>query len=200
MMTSSHPWTALILTLFLLITTACGGSTGEGAVEPTGDDTSHTEGTGDADEDEDWLEGDWDDDAPEGGTEYRGSAIEHLGVSPPPTPWAEMSAQDREFYMIGRVLPITHELFSNHDASRYGEAFTCTTCHGENGEEEGYEMPTASIMRLGEPGSPAWGGMEATMADTVRFMREEVTPTMGTLLGAEEGTYSCFHCHMRQGQ
>jgi hypothetical protein len=106
-----------------------------------------------------------------------------------------MSAEDREFYMIGKVLPIMHELFARHDAQRYG-GFSCESCHGENMRDVNYEMPVSTIFRLPEPGSSGWRAMEATQADAVRFMQEEVTPTMGTLLGQDD--YTCFHCHTRR--
>lgn len=139
---------------------------------------------------------DWGDEVPEtAGTEYTGSAIETLGITGPDTPWTDMSEEDREFYMIGKVLPIMHELFARHDAQRY-DGFSCETCHGNNMREVHFEMPVATIFRLPEPGSPGWSAMEATQGEAVRFMRDEVTPTMGTLLGMDD--YTCFHCHTRR--
>ncbi|MCA9533943.1 MAG: hypothetical protein KC593_09695 [Myxococcales bacterium] len=156
----------------------CGGS-GAAAAEP------------DSESDDDWG-----DEVPEtAGTEYTGSAIETLGITGPDTPWADMSEEDREFYMIGKVLPIMHELFARHDAQRY-DGFSCETCHGNNMREVHFEMPVATIFRLPEPGSPGWSAMEATQGEAVRFMRDEVTPTMGTLLGMDD--YTCFHCHTRR--
>jgi hypothetical protein len=158
----------------------CGGSASAGAAQTDGE----------ADDD------DWDDDMPDtAGTEYTGSAIETLGITGPDTPWADMSEEDREFYMIGKVLPIMHELFARHDAQEY-EGFSCESCHGANMREVHFETPVATIFRLPEPGSQAWSVMEATQGDAVRFMRDEVTPTMGTLLGVDD--YSCFHCHARR--
>ncbi|MBK8588223.1 MAG: hypothetical protein IPN77_03655, partial [Sandaracinaceae bacterium] len=141
------------------------------------------------------LEDDWGDEPETAGTEYTGSAIEQLGISGPDTPWAEMSAEDREFYMIGKVLPIMHELFARHDAQEYS-GFSCESCHGSNMREVSYAMPVATIYRLPEPGSSGWRAMEAAQAEAVRFMRDEVTPTMGTLLGMDD--YTCFHCHTRR--
>ncbi len=183
---------SLFLALLLLpavTVLGCGGSTPE-AEEP---ETQSAEGEGDG------LDGDlddWDDDMPTtAGTEYTGSAIEQLGITGPDTPWAEMGAEEREFYMIGKVLPIMHEVFARHDPQRY-EGFSCETCHGDTMREVNYAMPAGSIYRLPEPGSSGWRAMEATQADAVRFMQEEVTPTMGTLLGEDD--YTCFHCHTRR--
>lgn len=192
----SRPLLAAALRALLLVALAftpllpgCGGSGPEPA-EPAPAETDDGEGDGDD------FDDDWDDDEPEtAGTEYTGSAIEQLGISGPETPWAEMSAEDREFYMIGKVLPIMHEIFARHDAEEY-DGFSCESCHGTNMREVNYAMPVNTIYRLPEPGSSGWRAMEATQGEAVRFMREEVTPTMGTLLGIED--YTCFHCHTRR--
>ena len=179
------------LMLALALTPAlvgCGGS-GPEPSEPEAEATT-PEGEGTTEEEDDWG------DEPEtAGTEYTGSAIEQLGISGPETPWADMSAEDREFYMIGKVLPIMHELFARHDAQEYS-GFSCESCHGSNMREVSYAMPVATIYRLPEPGSSGWRAMEAAQAEAVRFMRDEVTPTMGTLLGMDD--YTCFHCHTRR--
>ena len=175
------------LSLFVLLLMACSPA------EPTGEGEGG-EGSAGAEQADDDL--DWDDDEDiEAGTEYTASAIEQLGISPPDQPWAEMSAEEKEFYMIGRVLPIMHEIFARHDPQRY-EGFSCESCHGNDMREVNYVMPAGSIFSLPEPGSQAWNVMEATQGEAVRFMQEEVTPTMGTLLGADD--YTCFHCHTRR--
>ena len=126
------------------------------------------------------------------------SAIEALGISGPDQPWAEMSHEDREWYMVGKVLPIMKELFAEHDEERYAGSYGCETCHGENMQEVEYEMPPASSYKVPAPGSEAWTSMEGIFGDTVTFMKETVTPTMGTLLGKDD--YTCFHCHPRAGE
>lgn len=194
---SARSLQALALRALLLLTLAwtpalvgCGGS----GPEPT---EPEAEASTDAAEEGDELsDDDWGDDEPEtAGTEYTGSAIEQLGISGPETPWADMSAEDREFYMIGKVLPIMHEIFARHDAEEY-DGFSCESCHGSTMREVNYAMPASSLYRLPEPGSSGWRAMEATQGEAVRFMRDEVTPTMGTLLGIED--YTCFHCHTRR--
>ncbi|MBK6579455.1 MAG: hypothetical protein IPG17_25360 [Sandaracinaceae bacterium] len=85
-----------------------------------------------------------------------------------------MSAEDREFYMIGKVLPSCTSLFARHDAQEYS-GFSCESCHGTNMREVSYAMPVATIYRLPEPGSSGWRAMEATQGEAVRFMRDEVT-------------------------
>ena len=182
-MLSSDPirairWLALTFTLV-----ACG----------PGGDTAGGGGDGSSGgEDDEWS--DWDDDE-EPEVESHHGAIEALGISGPDQPWARMSHEDREWYMVGKVLPIMQELFAEQDSGRWGRGYGCETCHGENGAEVAYEMPPMSSYKVPAPGSPAWTSMEGIFGDTITFMAETVTPTMGTLLGIED--YTCFHCHPR---
>lgn len=126
--------------------------------------------------------------------QHHGSAIETLGITPPETPWAEMSRQDREMYMVGKVLPIMNELFQRQYGSRYPDSgITCETCHGDDGAERGFAMPSGHLLPLPAQGSPASEALVRSMPDSVRFMSETVTPTMGTLLGIDG--YRCSHCH-----
>ena len=96
--------------------------------------------------------------------------------------------------MVGKVLPIMKELFARQDGERWDpSAFECATCHGAQGPDNGYTMPSTSLYRLPAPDTPAWQNMERVFPEVVRFMRETVTPTMGTLLGVDD--YTCGHCH-----
>lgn len=178
------PNRALLFVPLFVALAACGGGDDSGG---SGDDGS----SGGESEDE-W--GDWDDDE-EPEVESHHGAIEALGISGPDEPWADMSHEDREWYMVGKVLPIMKELFAEHDADRWGEGYDCASCHGEDGPEVEYAMPPASSYKVPEPGSEAWASMEGIFGDTVTFMADTVTPTMGTLLGVDD--YTCFHCHPR---
>ena len=142
---------------------------------------------------ESWDEDGWGDEADTSseGTP-RASAIEAIGISGPEVPWAEMSADDREMYMVGKVLPIMHELFARHDPERFG-TYGCESCHGAEMRELAFRMPPSSSFAVPAEGTPAWAGMERTFSEMVRFMRDEVTPTMGTLLGADG--FTCHGCH-----
>jgi len=176
-------WAPLILVL-----AACGGS----------DDASQGGGGssgGETEDDDGW--GDWDEEE-EPQVESHHGAIEELGISGPDKPWEEMSHEEQEWYMVGKVLPIMKELFAEHDEERYAGSYGCETCHGENMQEVEYEMPPASSYKVPAPGSEAWTSMEGIFGDTVTFMKETVTPTMGTLLGKDD--YTCFHCHPRAGE
>ncbi len=120
------------------------------------------------------------------------SAMDMLGVTGPDTPWAEMSAADKEFYMIGKVLPIAQELFGQEDPERWNSV-GCETCHGEEMRELKFKMPAPSMFVVAKEGTPAHKGMMATMPEMVKFMNEKVTPVMGKLLGDAE--YTCAGCH-----
>jgi hypothetical protein len=127
------------------------------------------------------------------------SARELIGVTAPPEPWADMTREEREYYMVAAVLPIAAEDFRAYDASRYG-ALTCNTCHGDDATERGYEMPSNYLPRLPAPGSPEWTAM--TERPAYRFMAEVVTPTVVTQLGfpaydpATGSGFGCFGCHL----
>jgi len=126
------------------------------------------------------------------------SARELIGVSAPPRPWAEMSEDEREYYMVAAVLPIAAEDFRAHDAERYAN-ITCATCHGDDGRERGFELPSRYLPRLPAPGSAEWAAM--TERPAYAFMAEVVTPTVRTQLGMPAydpatGTgFGCFSCH-----
>lgn len=120
-----------------------------------------------------------------------GGAIDELGITPPDSPWEEMSAFEKELYMAGKVTPVMAELFQGANAERYAD-FSCETCHGESMREVDFKMPTAELYPLPEPGSEAWAHLETNFPEVMSFMKETVTPAMGTLLGVEG---SCLHCH-----
>jgi hypothetical protein len=120
------------------------------------------------------------------------SAIEALGITPPDAPWQQMSVQDKEFYMIGKVNPIMKELFTAHDAGEFSD-FDCVHCHGEEMMEIDFKMPAPSMFIVPPEGTPGHRGMLATFPETVKFMEETVTPAMGKLLGIEG--FTCTGCH-----
>ncbi|MDH3728719.1 MAG: hypothetical protein OER77_14405 [Myxococcales bacterium] len=131
-------------------------------------------------------------DATTPGSSGKASAIEAFGLTPPDSPWAEMSVEDREFYMVGKVNPIMTELFERHDLEEY-QGFDCVNCHGEEMREIEFKMPAPSMYVVAPEGTPGHKGMLATFPETVKFMQETVTPAMGKLLGIED--FSCAGCH-----
>lgn len=180
-------WSLFALVAFLSV--GC-GSSAPGPADPSDDQAA-------SDEDIFGEEGPAEEPTVQHGS---GSAREMIGVSAPPVPWAEMSYEDREMYMVGAVLPIATEMFQHYDGARYAE-FSCATCHGPDGEAVHFELPSRYLPRLPVPGSPAWQRMSEGPA--YRFMAEEVTPTVRTQLGFPEFNpatgegWGCFGCHMQ---
>jgi hypothetical protein len=192
MLSSTKNRGALGLALFFsLQVLACGGGSGEpGDTGPTDEGSSGGEvAVDDFDGD---LSLDDDDGGPQAGTVmHRASAAEVLGLDPPETPWADMDAQARNDYMIGKVLPIMDEAFRTHDATEYPE-LGCETCHGQDCEEREYAMPNPRASIVPEPGTRPWTGMEATFPDMVAFMQSEVVPKMTSIMGYD---ITCASCH-----
>lgn len=120
------------------------------------------------------------------------SAIEVMGLTPPDSPWEEMTVSDKELYMIGKVNPIMKELFVAHDAEEYAD-FDCVDCHGEEMREINFKMPAPSMFIVPPEGTPGHRGMLATFPETVKYMEETITPAMGKLLGIE--SFTCAGCH-----
>lgn len=88
------------------------------------------------------------------------------------------------------VQPNMARLFQHH-AGKAVPDMTCRTCHGADAREVAYAMPH-HLPALDEAHMPGDSLPE------VRFMRDEVTPTMADLLGIERSRFSCFACHPRQ--
>jgi hypothetical protein len=122
------------------------------------------------------------------------SARELLGVHPPPQPWDSMSRSEQEYYMVGYVLPIHAEMFREYDASRYAR-FECANCHGDDGRERNYEMPSRDLPALPAEGSPQWQQIQQRNPRGWTFMTEQVLPTIRIQLGEDHLT--CFSCHPR---
>ena len=120
------------------------------------------------------------------------SAVEAMGITPPDSPWVEMSVADKELYMIGKVNPIMKELFTGYDPDEFGD-FDCVDCHGEEMREINFKMPAPSMYIVPPEGTPGYRGMLSTFPEEVKFMQEVVTPSMGKLLGIE--SFTCAGCH-----
>lgn len=131
------------------------------------------------------------------------SPHELIGVHPPPQPWAQMNAEEREWYMVGVFLPISAESFAHYaQSSGQGDRFSqfeCENCHGDDGRENHFAMPSRSLMALPAPGSPQWEQMSHGPA--YAFMHDTVVPESATMLGMEPYSaehpdgFGCFNCH-----
>ncbi len=121
------------------------------------------------------------------------SALQVLGLTPPDEkPWAQMNAEEREWYMVGKVLPVMKELFQAYDVQEFAEV-KCETCHGEGMKDVEFAMPSRELLTLPRPGTDAYGRLCAQRPQMMVFMETKVTPAMGRLLGEED--YTCAGCH-----
>lgn len=185
------------LPFLLLVLSSCGGTT---PTDTTG--TSGGEDDGGSADFDDFA--DFDDMDEEGFGDFEDEPtveshlipLEELDISGPDTPWHEMSFSDQEYYMVGKVLPVMKTLFAGFDAERWAPAeYGCATCHGDDGRERGYRMPGTNQIAIPRPGTSGWRAMQREYgAEIVGFMQREVTETMATLLGEDEG---CWFCHPR---
>lgn len=175
---------AIVSTLTCLVCLGCGG--GGGASQSSASSGQETEGFD--------TEGF---DATEPQVHHgTASARELLGIQGPEQPWSSMSYADREMYMVAYVLPIHAEIFAEHDAEEYSQ-FTCESCHGDDGAERRYAMPSRYLPPLPAEGSPAWEAARARHPRDWSFMTDQVLPAIRTQLGQPELT--CFSCHPHAG-
>jgi hypothetical protein len=117
------------------------------------------------------------------------SCVKPSPVAPSPSApdeWARATWEERHDPMTWVVLPNMARLFQAHDKTQFPE-LACVTCHGENAERVHYRMP-ATLPALDPRHMPT-----AETSAKAKFMIEEVTPTMQSLIGAS--TFGCFHCH-----
>jgi len=148
--------------------------------------------------------------ASEGDTETTPDTTETAAIDPnvipsPPTPWEEMSFDEKKSWMVREVTPRIGPMFEAYDAERFA-GFSCEGCHGEDAQERNYAMPNAGIFTLYATGSQEQVDMVNDMRPMVNFMFREVVPAMKTLLGApdydtETGEgFGCFACHPDGGE
>lgn len=186
-----------ILTLALVLSlAACGGSSsGSGGGSGSGSSGSETPVASGEDEGFDDTGATSDATPIDHGTQ---SPHQLIGVNPPPQSWSSMSAEEREWYMVGVFLPIEGESFAHYDASRFSQ-FECENCHGEDARANHFAMPSRALPPLHEPGSPQWAQMAAGPAYT--FMHDTVVPECATMLGEQPYSaehpdgFGCFNCH-----
>ncbi|MEM1416744.1 MAG: hypothetical protein AAGH15_17735 [Myxococcota bacterium] len=179
-------------TLLALALVSCGGDAPPGAEGTSGGESADEWDDFDASFDDD-LDDDFDG---EPQVVSHLVPLEELDISGPDQPWYEMSHQDQEWYMIGKVLPVMKVLFADFDVERWDPAaYGCATCHGEDGRERGYEMPGSNQIPIPRPGTAKWRAMQREYGpEIVSFMQRDVTETMATLLGEDGG---CWFCHPR---
>ncbi len=125
-------------------------------------------------------------------------------IGPPDVAWKDMSFKDKKAYMKTAVVPKMKPIFQEFDAKKFG-TFNCQTCHGEDGPDRKYKMPSNDIHALPNT-KEAFGAMmkkEPTWPKFTEFMSKKVEPAMGTLLNVPvfdpakpvEGAFGCAKCH-----
>lgn len=119
----------------------------------------------------------------------------------PPAAWASMSHDARRAHMVQHVLPRAGELFTSWDAARYGESFSCTTCHGQDAQARAFAMPNPALPVLYPTGTVGQEQVLAQYTEACTFMYSRLVPSMQTMLGAETFDpatgrgFTCFSCH-----
>jgi hypothetical protein len=125
-------------------------------------------------------------------------------VGPPEIAWKDMSFKQRRAYMKAAVEPTMKPIFQAFDGKKF-KTFKCETCHGDDGADRKYKMPSNDIHPL--PNTPeafqAKVKSEPTWPKFTKFMAEEVEPAMGKLLDVPvfdpkkpvEGAFGCAKCH-----
>jgi len=141
--------------------------------------------------------------SPAAGGSDAGAAGDASGEAktPPGAPdvkWADKTFEQRKTWMGIEVLPKMKKAFKEYDEAQF-KGFGCETCHGEDGKERNYEMPTDSIYPLPKD-DPVKAAMEYDEAVT-KFMVERVVPETAAMLDMQpydpatgEG-FGCFGCH-----
>jgi mono/diheme cytochrome c family protein len=123
---------------------------------------------------------------------------------PPEVAWKDMSFQQKKAYMKEAVTPTMKPIFQAFDDKKFKE-FTCASCHGADGAERKFKMPSNDIHPL--PGTheafEAKLKTEPTWPKWTEFMAQKVEPAMGKLLDLPifdpkkpvKGAFGCAACH-----
>ena len=114
--------------------------------------------------------------------------------------WADMTDEQKYKFMESDIMPAMSLLFSTYDHDRYGK-MTCETCHGPNPKQRKFAMPNADLPKLDPSnGFQAW---QEKSPKAVKFMAEDVTPSMARLLSMPSFDpktgqgFGCMACHTR---
>ena len=125
-------------------------------------------------------------------------------VGPPEVAWKDMTFKQKKAYMKAAVEPTMKPIFQAFDAKEF-KKFDCATCHGKDGVERKFKMPSNDIHPLPntKEGFEAKLKAEPTWPKWTEFMAQKVEPAMGKLLDVPvfdpkkpvEGAFSCGKCH-----
>jgi cytochrome c553 len=125
-------------------------------------------------------------------------------VGPPQVAWKDMTFEQKKAYMKDAVTPTMKPIFKAFDAKKF-KTVTCATCHGEDGADRKFKMPSNDIHPLPntKEGFEAKLKTEPTWPKWTEFMAQKVEPAMGKLLDIPvfnpnkpvEGAFGCNRCH-----
>ena len=125
-------------------------------------------------------------------------------VGPPEVAWKDMTYDQKRLYMKAEVQPTMKPIFQAFDGKRF-KAFKCQTCHGNDGPDRKYKMPSNDIHPLPNTKEAFEAKLKAepTWPKWTEFMAKQVEPAMGKLLAVEvfdpkkpvKGAFSCAACH-----
>ena len=125
-------------------------------------------------------------------------------IGPPDVAWKDMTFKQKRAYMKTTVTPTMKPIFQAFDAKEF-KSFTCVTCHGRDGADRKFKMPSNDIHPL--PNTPeafqAKMKAEPTWPKWTEFMAQKVEPAMGKLLDLPvfdpknpvKGAFGCANCH-----
>ena len=130
-------------------------------------------------------------------------------IGPPDVAWKDMTVPQKKAYMKADVMPTMKPIFQTFDGKKF-KTFTCATCHGEDGADRKFKMPSNGIHPL--PNTPA--AFQAKMKEEptwpkwTEFMSQKVEPAMGKLLDVPvfdpknpvKGAFGCANCHKLEAQ
>jgi hypothetical protein len=129
-------------------------------------------------------------------------------VGPPEVAWKDMSYKQKRAYMKAAVMPKMKPVFQGFDADKFKD-FTCATCHGKDGADRKFKMPSNDIHPLPNTAAAFEAKMktEPTWPKWTKFMSGDVEPAMGKLLDLPvfdpkkpvEGAFGCAACHKLEG-
>ena len=101
-------------------------------------------------------------------------------VGPPEVAWKDMTFAQKKSYMKVAVTPTMKPIFQAFDAKKF-KTFNCETCHGRDGADRKFKMPSNDIKPL--PNTPeafqAKLKAEPTWPKWTEFMAQKVEPAMG---------------------
>jgi hypothetical protein len=125
-------------------------------------------------------------------------------VGPPEVAWKDLTYDQKKTFMKDEVVPTMKPIFKAFDAKKFRNV-ACTTCHGDDGPDRKYKMPSNGIHPLpnSKEAFEAKLKAEPTWPKWTKFMSEKVEPAMGKLLAVEvfnpakpvKGAFSCAACH-----